>query len=65
MDDYNFPRYATHSIYGNVVVHGIYQCGNIEGGLYPQAIVEIVLTGKVEEVNCDNLTMVMMDHLEE
>ena len=61
MDDYNFPRYATHSIYGDVRVYGIYQCENIEGGLYPQAIVEIVLTGKIEEVNCDDLIIVTME----
>ena len=60
-DDYKFPRVGSHKIYGDVIVHGFFQVGSLEEGCDPQAVVEIIETGKIEVVNCDNLTMT--DHL--
>ena len=57
MDKYKFPRKGTHKIYGNVIVHGIFQTGNLESGCDPEAVVEIIETGKIEIASCDNLVM--------
>jgi len=57
MEKYKFPRKAVHKIYGNVIVYGFFQVGNLESGYDPQAVVEIIETGQVEVVNPDNLKM--------
>lgn len=57
MEKYEFPRKAVHKLFGSVVVHGFFQVGNLEGGCDPQAVVEIIETGKIEVVNPDNLRM--------
>ena len=57
MEEYTFPRKATHTLYGNVIVYGFFQVGNLEYGCVPQAVVEIAETGKIEVVNVENLTM--------
>ncbi|MDD4411988.1 MAG: hypothetical protein PHO58_05820 [Bacilli bacterium] len=56
LERYLFPRKAIHSTLGEVIVHGFFQCGNLESGCDPIAVVEL-LNGKIETVNVDNLVM--------
>jgi len=55
--NYNFPRKATHSVHGKVIVHGFFQVGSLEFGCDPQAVIELLPSGKIEIASVDNLIM--------
>jgi len=55
-EKYLFPRKAIHKTLDEVMVHGFFQCGNLEVGCDPIAVVELP-NGQIETVNVENLIM--------